>query len=174
MKNNLLRMLAIIGSGILFLSFHNYLSDPGQSDWPEYLGGADRNHYSPLANINTANIKSLKPVWEFHTGDSGQVQCNPIIIDNRLYAVTASNHLFALNAATGQELWRFVPESKAAANVNRGVAYWSKGKDKRIMYTYLTWLYAIDALTGKPILSFGDRGRVSLRSGLGKESESKV
>ncbi len=173
MKNFLLRMLAIISVCVLFLNFHNYLSEPVQSDWPEYLGGPDRNHYSSLNNINTENIKALKPVWEFHTGDSGQVQCNPIIIENRLYAVTASNHLFALNAATGQELWRFAPESKAAANVNRGVAYWSKGKDKRIMYTYLTWLYAIDAVTGKPIVSFGDEGRVSLRSGLGKESESK-
>jgi quinoprotein glucose dehydrogenase len=173
MKNLLYRIAAVSGICLLLLSFRGNLSKSLQSDWPEYLGGADRNHYSSLSNINTGNVKSLKPVWEFHTGDSGQVQCNPIIIENRLYAVTASNHLFSLNAATGQELWRFSPESKGASNVNRGVAYWSKGKDKRIMFAFQTWLYAVNAITGKPILSFGDQGRVSLKSGLGEESATK-
>ncbi len=173
MKNLLFRIAAVLGICLLLLSFRMYLAKPSQSDWPEYLGGADRNHYSSLSNINISNVKSLKPVWEFHTGDSGQVQCNPIIIENRLYAVTASNHLFALNAATGEELWRFSPERKGASNVNRGVAYWSKGKDKRIMFAFQTWLYAVNALTGKPILSFGNGGRVSLKSGLGEESATK-
>jgi quinoprotein glucose dehydrogenase len=143
MKNLLFRIVAVSGICLLFLSFRGYFAKPLQSDWPEYLGGADRNHYSLLTKINTGNVKSLKPVWEFHTGDSGQVQCNPIIIENRLYAVTASNHLFALNAATGQELWRFSPESKGASNVNRGVCLTGrKGKDKRIMFAFQTWLYA--------------------------------
>lgn len=173
MKNLLFRITAVLGICVLFLNFQGSLIQPGQSDWPEYLGGADRNHYSPLSKINTDNVKSLKPVWEFHSGDSGQVQCNPIIIENRLYAVTASNHLFALNAASGEEIWRFSPENKGVSNVNRGVAYWSKGKDKRILYAYQTWLYAINAITGKPILSFGENGRVSLKSGLGIESASK-
>jgi len=173
MKNVLFRVVAVSGLFLLLLSFRMHLLKPMQTDWPEYLGGADRNHYSSLSNINTANVKSLKPVWEFHTGDSGQVQCNPIIVENRLYAVTASNHLFALNAATGQELWRFSPGKKGELNVNRGVAYWSKGNDKRIMFAYQTWLYAVNAITGKPILSFGDGGRVSLRSGLGEQSATK-
>jgi quinoprotein glucose dehydrogenase len=155
----------------MFLSFKGYFE--GDQDWPEYLGGADRNHYSNLSQINLSNVSTLEPAWEFHTGDSGQVQCNPIIVGNRLFALTASNHLFALDAATGKELWRFAPEQKSAANVNRGVAYWEKGKDKRILYTYLTWLYAINPLTGKPITSFGEGGRVSLKSGLGKDAELK-
>jgi quinoprotein glucose dehydrogenase len=173
MKNLLFKIVAVLCIGLLFLNFGGYLAEPQQSDWPEYLGGADRNHYSSLSKINTDNVKSLKPIWEFHTGDSGQVQCNPIIIENRLYAVTASNHLFALNAASGQEIWRFSPEKKGASNVNRGVAYWSKGKDKRIMFAYQTWLYAVNATTGKPIPSFGEDGRVSLKTGLGEESAAK-
>ena len=171
MKKPLFIFAFLLGMSLMFLSFKGYFS--GDKDWPEYLGGADRNHYSNLSQINISNVSTLEPVWEFHTGDSGQVQCNPIIVGNRLFALTASNHLFALDAATGKEIWRFAPEQKSAANVNRGVAYYEKGKDKRILYTYLTWLYAINPLTGKPITSFGEGGRVSLKSGLGKDAELK-
>ena len=157
----------------MFLGFRGYFSDRQQYDWPEYLGGSDRNHYSGLSQINTSNVATLEPAWEFHTGDSGQVQCNPIIVGNRLFAVTAYNHLFALDASTGKELWRFAPESKGASNVNRGVAYWERREDKRILFAYQTWLYAVNAITGKPVASFGDGGRVSLRSGLGDSSASK-
>ncbi|WP_395807178.1 PQQ-binding-like beta-propeller repeat protein [Daejeonella sp.] len=171
MKKSFFIFAFLLGMSLMFLSFKGYFE--GDQDWQEYLGGADRNHYSNLSQINLSNVSTLEPAWEFHTGDSGQVQCNPIIVGNRLFALTASNHLFALDAATGKELWRFAPEQKSAANVNRGVAYWEKGKDKRILYTYLTWLYAINPLTGKPITSFGEGGRVSLKSGLGKDAELK-
>lgn len=173
MKKPLYSIASVLGICLLFLSFRGYYPGPHQNDWPEYLGGGDRNHYSELSRINTGNVASLEPAWEFHTGDSGQVQCNPIIVANRLFAVTASNHLFALDAETGRELWRFAPESKGASNVNRGVAYWENGKDKRILFAYQTWLYAVNAISGKPITSFGDGGRVSLRSGLGAASEDK-
>ena len=129
MKKPLFIFAFLLGMSLMFLSSKGYFAN--DQDWPEYLGGADRNHYSNLSQINITNVTTLEPVWEFHTGDSGQVQCNPIIVGNRLFALTASNHLFALDAATGKELWRFAPEQKSAANVNRGVAYWEKGKDKR-------------------------------------------
>lgn len=173
MKKPLIKIIILLGVSLFFLSFRGYFNAPKQHDWPEYLGGADRNHYSSLTQINTRNVTDLEPVWEFHTGDSGQVQCNPIIVGNRLFAVTAYNHLFALDAATGKEIWRFVPEGKSASNINRGVAYWERGDDKRILFAYQTWLYAVNALTGKPVLSFGEDGRVSLRSGLGDLSASK-
>src|SRR5690349_11461939 len=64
--------------------------DSKSTDWPEYLGGPDRNHYSALTQIDSSNVKDLAVAWEYHAGDSGQVQCNPIIVNNILYAVTAS------------------------------------------------------------------------------------
>jgi quinoprotein glucose dehydrogenase len=82
--------------------------DPDKS-WPEYLGGPDRNHYSPLTQINTQNVKELVKAWEYHTGDSGQIQCNPIIIDGVMYGMTAATitvsgtqaaRTIAFNAAT--------------------------------------------------------------------------
>src|ERR1039458_5244230 len=68
-------------------------------DWPEYLGGPERNHYSTLDQINTSNVGKLKVAWEFHSGDFGQVQCNPIIIGGALYGATATSQIFALDAA---------------------------------------------------------------------------
>lgn len=174
MKNVWYKLSSLLCLCFVFFSLLAYI-DEGKKDkeWPEYLGGGDRNHYSDISQINTRNVGSLKIAWEYHTGDSGQVQCNPIIVNQRLFAVTASNHVFALDAATGKEIWRFAPGSKGASNVNRGVSYWEKGGDKRILFAYQSWLYAVNAVNGKLITSFGDSGRVSLRTGLGSSSFDK-
>ena len=171
MRKSLWFISILTGLSLGLYSFSNYLNV--QNDWPEYLGGGDRNHYSPLSQVNLTNVGRLEPVWEFHSGDSGQVQCNPIIVGKQLFGVTASNKLFALDAANGRELWGFSPESTGPSNVNRGVAFWSKGSDQRILFAFQTWLYAIHPKTGKPISGFGDGGRVSLKSGLGESSANK-
>lgn len=140
----------------------------GDLEWREYLGGPDRNHYSTLREIDSTNVNRLGVAWEYHTGDSGQVQCNPIIVNGLLYAVSAAVQPFALDAATGKEVWRVRDTSGTTwYGTNRGVTYWEENDDKRILYTKESWLYAVDALTGKPITTFGDGGRVSLGTGLG-------
>lgn len=143
------------------------------STWSEYLGGPDRSHYSSLNDINIKNISRLEKVWEYSSGDSGQVQCNPIVVNGVLFGVTASNHLFAVNAATGKEKWTLVQPGEGTANVNRGVTYWEEGDDKRILYAYSSFLYAVNAETGKVITSFGDQGKVSLKSGLEPNTKDK-
>jgi quinoprotein glucose dehydrogenase len=142
-------------------------------EWPEYLGGADRNHYSTLTQINTTNVTGLTKAWEYHSLDSGQVQCNPIIVKGTLYGVTATNQVFALDAATGKEKWKFKAGKGGGLNTNRGVAYWSSGEQERIMYAYESWLYALDVESGQPIKSFGENGRVSLKTGLGATAQDK-
>ena len=62
----------------------------GNTDWADYLGGADRNHYSALTQINPENVANLKVAWTYSTADSGQMQVNPLIIDGILYGVTPS------------------------------------------------------------------------------------
>jgi len=136
------------------------------SQWSEYLGGPDRSHYSSLNQINITNVSRLQKVWEYKSGDSGQVQCNPIIVNGILFGVTASNQVFALDAATGKEKWRYIQPGEGTSNVNRGVTYWENAGQKRILYAYSSFLYALDAETGQPIKSFGNDGKVSLKSGL--------
>lgn len=172
MKTRLFVLVLIVVAGILGALYFNNHRHLQVADWPEYLGGPDRNHYSALTQIDSTNVGRLAIAWEYHTGDSGQLQCNPIIVDGRLYAVTASAEPFALDAATGAELWR-IADSAAGQAIVRGLAYWESGQDKRILYTRDSWLHAADARTGKSIPSFGDGGRVSLRSGLGETAEKK-
>lgn len=146
----------------------------GPNDWPEYLGGPDRNHYSALTQIDSTNVKDLEVAWEYHSGDSGQVQCNPIIVNNILYGITATVQPFALDAGTGKELWRVRDTATTTwYGTNRGLTYWEDGDDKRILYAKESWLYAVDALTGNPIESFGKGGRVSLGAGLGDMGQKR-
>lgn len=159
---------------ILCVSLVGLTYQAAETDWPEYLGGPDRNHYSPLNQINTTNVGQLTQAWAYSAPDSGQMQVSPIVVKGVLYGVTAAVQAFALDAATGRELWRFGDPLKAWHSTSRGVAYWTDGKgDERILYTVGPWLYALDARTGKPIVGFGEAGRVSLRAGLGAQAAEK-
>ena len=142
-------------------------------DWAEYLGGADRNHYSTLTQINPENVRKLKIAWSYTTPDSGQMQVNPIIVKGILYGVTSSVQAFALDAATGKEIWRFGDPLKNWASTSRGVVYWQEGDDRRILYTMGPNLWALDAKTGKPIETFGDNGKTDLHTGLPEAAKNK-
>ena len=150
------------------------------TDWPVYLGGKNSCQFSLLTQINTGNIRDLKPVWEYRSengrhGENTQIQCNPIIYGGILYATSPKLKVFALNAATGEEIWTFNPnrQENFAANVNRGVTFWQDGPDKRILFTAGSDLFALNAESGKLVSSFGEGGKVSLKQGLGENTEDK-
>lgn len=143
------------------------------TEWPEYLGGPDRNHYSTLTQINRDNVNRLKVAWTYAMPDSGQTQVNPIMVEGVLYGVTNTVQAFALDAATGKQLWIFGDKSKNGSNTSRGLTYWRDGDDKRIMHAVGADLYALDAKTGKPIDSFGDHGKIDLRVGLPDVAKDK-
>src|SRR5688572_13289958 len=101
----------------------------GSREWKEYLGGPERNHYSPLDQINAGNVSQLRVAWEYHTGDSGQIQCNPIIVNGVVYGMTATTRPFALDAATGKEIWKGPSEGRDNLSSSRGLSYWEDGDD---------------------------------------------
>ena len=147
--------------------------DANQS-WETYQGDPGSNQYSSLSQINKNNVDRLDVAWVYQTGDNlnkqSQIQCNPIIIDDILYATSPNIKLIALRAGTGELLWEFDPELDFSPHVNRGVTYWESGNDKRILYTAGSLLFAIDAITGKPVVSFGTEGVTSLKAGLGSRA----
>jgi len=168
------RYLLITLVVLLSVAFYAPVFDEKDTDWPEYLGGPDRNHYSALTQINTSNVQQLTVAWAYSAPDSGQMQVSPIVVNGTLYGVTASVQAFALDAATGRERWRFGDPLKNWSSTSRGLTYWTDGKgDERILFTVGPWLYALDATTGKPIPDFGEKGRVSLRTGLGPQAKDK-
>ena len=143
-------------------------TDKQQSDWPVYGGGPENTHYSSLAQINRENVKELDIAWSYDTGEEGGLQTSPIIVGGVLYGLTPTQKVFALDAATGKQLWKF-DSGIVGTQPNRGLAYWSDGQDRRILVGVLNFLYALDANSGKPILSFGAQGRIELRENLGRE-----
>jgi quinoprotein glucose dehydrogenase len=150
------------------------------ADWPEYLGGPERNHYSTLTQITPANVAQLKVAWEYRTGDPGEMQHNPLVVAGVLYGMTAAGDIFALDGATGREVWRYTerndpPASRALSGnrILRGLTYWAEGADKRILFTAGPWLCALDATNGQRITTFGEGGRTSLKQGLGDTAANK-
>ncbi len=142
-----------------------------------YGGNPAGTRHSDLKQINRGNASSLQVAWTFDTGDAtekSEMQCNPIVVDGVLYATTPRLRLIALDAATGKLRWRFDPfanEKLAGRARNRGVTYWTDGKDKRIFLVARNYLYSIDAVTGRIAGTFGDNGRVDLRQGLGRDPQ---
>ena len=137
-------------------------------DWPVYGGSPEYQHYSPLSQINRSNVKQLQVAWTYDTGEQGGVQTSPLVVDGVLFGISPSQKIFAVDAATGRELWKFDSGIKGM-QPDRGLAYWSDKDNKRILVGVMNFLYALDAKTGKPIASFGTDGRVDLQENLGRE-----
>jgi quinoprotein glucose dehydrogenase len=149
--------------------------------WAMYGGGPDNIHFSSLKQINRENVGRLSVAWSYDTRDAldgSDMQCNPVIAGGVMYVTSPKLRVFALDAATGKELWSFDPNKggRARRGRNRGVTYWesSSGSEKqqRIFFGHQNWLYALDAQTGLPVKSFGDAGRVDLRVGLGRDPQT--
>jgi quinoprotein glucose dehydrogenase len=144
-------------------------SSPGKTvDWPIYGGEPSNDHYSALTQINRQNVGQLQQAWVFDTGEKGALQTSPLVIGRVLYAYTSMQKVIALDAASGKLLWKF-DSGVAGSGPMRGLAYWTNGKQRRILAGVMNFLYALDPTTGKPIPSFGENGRIDLRKGLGRD-----
>ena len=171
-----LSQLSLLALTVLFLSncqnettehAYNYIN------WSDYLGSADRSHYSTLDQITPENIHQLQVAWTYAMPDSGQNQTNPIIIDNKLFGVTSKLEAFAIDATTGKELWRFGNPERIWHGTRRGVAYWSDGEDKRVMFSAGPYLFALNPENGQPITTFGKDGKINLHVGLPDKDQDK-
>ena len=138
-------------------------------DWRAYGGGPTDIRYSSLKQIHRSNVSQLKVAWTYNTMDGpGATQTEPIMVNGVLYGVTPKHRIIALDAATGNLLWKF-DSGITGRGPNRGVVYWASGENRRIFGAVQSYLYALDARTGQPIKSFGRDGRIDLREGLGRD-----
>lgn len=173
------RIVSLLLIGALVVSCHK---KGKYTSWQQYKGSNEDIQYSALGEVDTSNVKQLKPVWEYHTRDAdpanhSQIQCNPIMVDGVLYGTSPKMKLFAVDAATGAEKWQFNPFDSLAKdkrmffilNNCRGIMYWHNGDDKRVYYTAGSYLYSINAETGKPVPGFGNGGKIDLHDGLGRD-----
>jgi alcohol dehydrogenase (cytochrome c) len=137
----------------------NARSEP--HNWLTYYGDYDGKRYSPLDQINTENVHQLKPAWVFQGVPDGffagsstySFETAPIVVDGVMYISGWDSWLWALDARTGTELWRYKHEvpydtSLCCGNVNRGVAV---AQGKVFLATLNAHLVALDASTGRLI-----------------------
>ncbi len=152
-------------------------AQPPTYDWPIYGGTSENNHFSPLKQINRENVQQLQVAWTFDTNEEGGLQSSLIEVEGVLYGLTPSEKVFALNAATGELLWKFDSGIKGT-QPDRGLTYWSGGsgpnQDRRILVAVMNFIYALDAATGNPISTFGKDGRIDLREDLGRDPRSQA
>jgi quinoprotein glucose dehydrogenase len=146
-------------------------ADPSNVDWPVYLGGKERNLYSPLKQINRSNVAALEVAWTYDTGEKAEYQANNLIVDGVLFTPTQTRKVVALDAATGDVRWIWDPateRSGAGRARQRGLTYWQNhsGGEKRLFTAVQGHLFALDPKTGEVIRSFGEDGAINLGSGL--------
>ncbi len=142
--------------------------------WREYGGAADSAQYSALHEINRSNVGKLRVAWTYPTGDGQKYSFNPIMVNGVLYVLAKKNSIVALDARTGREIWTYTPDPPATIITSRGINYWESPEHAgaRLLFSANHALEAIDARTGKPILSFGAGGRVDLKAGLGRDPKT--
>lgn len=120
------------------------------ANWLMYGGNYQNWRFSPLKDVNRQNVKKLQATWIFQTGIPGQLEAAPIVADGIAYLVASYNHVYALNAATGEPLWKYdhpLPEDLriCCGPTNRGVAI---ADDKVFLGTLDARMVALDRKTG--------------------------
>ncbi len=130
------------------------LQNPEARNWLSWRGNYGSWTYSPLDKINDKNVGKLQLAWSYSTGVTEGHQAPPIVNDGYMFVTTPQNQVIAMNAKTGQELWRFKKEIPAELfqlhPTNRGVALYG---DKVYVATTDCYLIALDAKTGKQLWS---------------------
>jgi quinoprotein glucose dehydrogenase len=145
-------------------------------EWPTYGGDLGNTRYSPLAQIDASNFNKLKIAWTFKTDNLGpfpeyKFESTPLMVNGVLYTTAGSRRaVVALDPGTGEMLWMHSEQEGARGEAaprrlsGRGLAYWSDGAEERIFYVTPGYrLIALNARTGTPVTTFGDRGVVDLR-----------
>jgi alcohol dehydrogenase (cytochrome c) len=155
-----------VTSGVTYERILDARSEP--HNWLTYYGAYNGQRYSPLDQINTDNVKRIGPAWVFQAGTSGIIagastyafEAAPIVVDGVMFVSGWDGWVWALDARTGSELWRYkhaVPYdvSLCCGNVNRGVAV---AQGKVFLVTGNAHVLALDARTGKRVWdkTYGD------------------
>jgi len=122
------------------------------SNWLTYGRDYGNQRFSPIAQINTTNVHRLAPRWIYQSGVASTFQASPIVVDGVMYLSLPFNHVVALYARSGRELWRYQhkrrSEKMCCGPANRGVAV---AYGKVFIGTVDARLIALDQKTGKPV-----------------------
>src|SRR5262249_21558632 len=151
--------LALIVAALALWLFPSGLLATGSSnlDWRSYGNNLHNTRFQDVDQINPGNARKLKVAWVFHTGvldPKAELQASPIVINGRMFVTDGHSDLFALDAATGRQIWAHKPLSDAdldkvtvcCGRNNKGAAH----ADGKVVYGRLDdVVVALRADTGK-------------------------
>jgi quinoprotein glucose dehydrogenase len=149
------------------------------AQWGYYSASPGATRYSPLAQIDESNVERLRVSWRHQQADPAILAANPdfnlnnrymvtpIYVDGLLYVPNGFGLAEAIDPATGRTVWTQkplidAPEGLPALMISKGVAYWGRGNDARILHVRQQHLFALNPKTGVALASFGDGGGVDL------------
>jgi quinoprotein glucose dehydrogenase len=145
--------------------------------WSTFGGTVTDANYSALTQINRSNVNKLQVAWTYDSGDKLGYVMAPIVVGRTLYGAAHNGSLVAIDATNGKEIWvhKFPPSPNArgaGVSTYRGLNYWQStdGSDRRILVQVDGFIEAIDANTGKLVETFGDKGKVDLKTGMTRPS----
>ena len=148
-------------------------------DWRTINRDAKATRYSPLDDINRANVGQLREAWNYPFRSFNTAV--PIVVDGTMY-IPAGNRIVALDADTGTEKWVFaIPPGPPAQGTSagaagqprnastRGVSYWpgDAGTPARILVMVGSSMFALDAANGQPSAGFGQNGSIDVGTSYG-------
>ena len=149
------------------------------TDWPVFGGNWDHQRHAVSTQITPDNIQQLAPAWEFDTGITSSFQATPIVVNGVMYVSLPFNHVVALQADTGQQLWRYTHDRikdrpMCCGPANRGVAV---NNGKVFMGTVDSRLLALDARTGQKLwdidVTKGEQGVQEDAATLGSQLDTR-
>ncbi len=174
--------LGLLALSIPLLTNVHAQKGAANGEWRYYGGDAGSTKYSPLSQINASNVKQLEIAWRWKAENFGprpdyNWEVTPLMVGGILYFTAGSRRdAVAVDAATGETLWMYRLDEgergdRAVRTQNRGLAYWTDGKnDQRILLISPGFqLIALNAKTGIPIANFGKSGIVELTEGLDRD-----
>jgi quinoprotein glucose dehydrogenase len=159
---------------------------PRPGEWPSYGNDPGGTRYSPLGQIDRANVMHLRVAWTYRTGEEGGAppyghlafEATPLMVDGTLFLSTPYNRVIALDPQTGAERWAYDPRvdrgRRLAIVTSRGVSTWldpyaapgSPCRRRILVATIDARLIALDGARGTPCAGFGRDGQVDLTQGI--------
>lgn len=153
------------------------VADTG-NEWNAYGNDQGGSRFSPLDQINTANVRDLKVAWQADTGggpegaSTGGLEVTPIMVGDSIYICNGYDAVISYDAETGKQRWKFAMTNSASGKPCRGVTFYrvpgASGPCAERIYasSQVPDLVALDARTGQLCPGFGNGGRASLQAGM--------
>ena len=117
----------IVLAAALGLAAHASPALAQDAEWPKHGGGSSETYFSPLDQIDEDTVGDLAPAWFFEYDTQRGQEGEPIVVEGVMYISTAWSKVYALDAATGEEIWKYDPQVPSGSYFGQVLKHWRDG-----------------------------------------------